>query len=90
MEPDFKKLDEQLDKYPGLDYILLGGVVSSKLCRTILDIDKWLMDDLKKDLLMALCIKGISNSTFRAVPEVIEYIKERLIAPESIDGQEGR
>jgi glycerol-3-phosphate dehydrogenase len=78
MGPDFKKLEEQLEKYPGLDYILLGGVVSSKLCRTILDIDKWLMDDLKKDLLMALCIKGISNSTFRAVPEVIAYIQERI------------
>lgn len=77
MEPNFEVLEKLLTKYPGLDFLLLGGVVTSKMCRTILDIDRWEMQDLQKDLLMALCIKGINNSTFRAVPQVEAYIQER-------------
>ena len=78
MDPRFEELDRLLAKYPGLDYILLGGVVSVKLCRTILNIDRWEMQDLQQDLLKAFCIKGLSNSTFRAVPKVEEYLKEAI------------
>lgn len=78
MEPKLDQLDKLLLKYPGLDFILLGGVVSVKLCRTILEIDRWEMQDLQTALLQAGCIRGLSNSTFRAVPAAEEFIKERI------------
>lgn len=83
LNPKFEELERLLRKYSGLDYILLGGVVGVKLCRTILDLDKWEMEDLKQALLMALCIKGLSNSTFRAVPKVVAYIQERAASVDS-------
>ena len=51
---DRKKVEKILDRYPQLEIVLSSGMVSKKLCRELLDIDKWLMDDLYKDLLEIL------------------------------------
>lgn len=83
MEPNFAFLDEMLDKYPGLDYILLGGVVSNKLTRTILRIDRWEMEDLHADLLKNGIVRGLSSTTFRGHEAVLEYIRERIEANDS-------
>ena len=66
-----------LNKYPQLEVILSSGMVSKKLCRELLDIDKWLMDDLYKDLLLAGAIKGTSSSSFRAKEDTLALIRER-------------
>ena len=45
-----EKVEKVFDKYPQLEIVLSGGMVSKKLCRELLDIDKWLMDEIYKDL----------------------------------------
>lgn len=72
-----KKFETLLDKYPQLEIILLSGVVSIKMCRELLDIDKWLMQDLYKELVLMQAVTGISSSNFRAKPDAVLIIKER-------------
>lgn len=75
---DREKVEKILDRYPRLEIVLSGGMVSKKLCRELLDIDKWLMDDVYKDLLLAGAIKGISSSAFRAKDDTLMLIRERM------------
>lgn len=75
---DRKKVEKILDKYPRLEIVLSGGMVSKKLCRELLDIDKWLMDDVYKELLLAGAVKGISSSAFRAKDDTLMLIRERM------------
>jgi hypothetical protein len=74
---DVEKFEKTLDNYPQLEIILLSGVVSIKMCRELLDIDRWLMNDLYKDLVLMQAVVGISSSNFRAKPDAIEVIKQR-------------
>lgn len=74
---DRKKVEKILDRYPQLEIVLSSGMVSKKLCRELLDIDKWLMDDLYKDLLLAGAIKGTSSSSFKAKDDTLALIRER-------------
>lgn len=74
---DKTKVERILDKYPQLEIVLSSGMVSKKLCRELLDIDKWLMDDLYKELLLAGAVKGISSSMFRAKDDTLALIKQR-------------
>ena len=75
---DREKVEKILDKYPRLEIVLSGGMVSKKLCRELLDIDKWLMDDVYKELLLAGAVKGISSSAFRAKDDTLMLIRERM------------
>lgn len=74
---DTEKLDKQVEKYPKLSLILRSGVVSMKMARRLLDLDKWLMEDLYAELLMARAVKGVSSGTFRATPATIAYLEEK-------------
>lgn len=74
---DRKKVEKILNRYPQLEVVLSGGMVSKKLCRELLDIDKWLMDDLYKELLLAGAIKGTSSSSFKAKEDTLALIRER-------------
>lgn len=79
---DRKKVEKILDRYPQLEIVLSSGMVSKKLCRELLEIDKWLMDDLYKDLLLAGAIKGTSSSSFKAKDDTLALIRERRSASE--------
>lgn len=74
---DCEKVSKILDTYPKLEIVLSGGMVSKKLCRELLDVDKWLMDDIYKELLLAGAVKGLSSSSFRAKDDTLELIRER-------------
>lgn len=74
---DKVKVERILDKYPQLEIVMSSGMVSKKLCRELLDLDKWLMDDLYKELLLAGAVKGISSSMFRAKDDTLALIKQR-------------
>lgn len=74
---DKEKVERILDKYPQLEIILSSGMISKKLCRELLDIDKWLMDDLYKELMLAGAIKGTSSSMFRAKEDTLALIRSR-------------
>lgn len=77
MPLDKQVIDEILNKYPTLEIILLGGVVSMKMVREVIDIDRWLMQDIYKKLLLAQAVYGVTTSSFKATPLMIQYIKER-------------
>lgn len=74
---DVEALDKILDEYPQLEVIMLSGMASVKMTREILDIDRWLMNDLYKRLVLAQAVTGVSSSCFRAKPDAIARIKER-------------
>lgn len=77
---DKEKVNRILDNYPQLEVVLSGGMVSKKLCRELLDIDRWQMDDIYKELIMAGAVKGVSSSTFRAKEDTLILIRERRAA----------
>ena len=77
---DKEKVMRILDNYPQLEVVLSGGMVSKKLCRELLDIDRWQMDDIYKELIMAGAVKGVSSSTFRAKEDTLLLIRERRAA----------
>lgn len=66
-----------LTKYPELDVALRAGIVSLKLVRDLLGIDRYLMQDIYKELIKAGAVVGTSSSCFRASPAMQEYLKER-------------
>lgn len=72
-------VDKYLDKYPLLEAILQAGVVSQKLTREVIDVDRWLMNDIYKEMLLAGAIRGIASGSFRATEECLEYIERRNI-----------
>lgn len=74
---DREYLEKLLERYPVLTVIFQGGVLSKKLVRELLDVDKWFMDDLYKEWLLKKLVKGVGSSYFKAADEVLEYIKER-------------
>jgi hypothetical protein len=71
------KLESILKKYPTLAIILQASVVSNKIVREVLDIDRWLMTDLQKDMLLNGIVIGKSSTTFQATQETLDYLKQR-------------
>lgn len=70
-------VEEIITKYPELGVVLRAGVVSIKLTREMLDIDRYLMQDIYKKLIQAGAVVGVSSSCFRASPAMLEYLKTR-------------
>lgn len=73
-----EKVEKILNTYPQLEVVLLGGMVSKKMCRELLDIDRWLMDDIYKELILSGAVKGVSSSMFRAKDDTVRLIQERM------------
>ena len=69
--------EEIFEKYPTLELILLGGVISKKMCRSILNIDRWLMDDLYTELLLKEAIVGVANSSFKASEPMVQFLRKK-------------
>lgn len=74
---DKEKVEPILKKYPDLVVALSAGVVSLKMTRELLDIDRYLMNDVYKALMKAGAVTGVSSSCFRATPSMLEYLKTR-------------
>lgn len=74
---DKQRFEAVLDKYPLFATLLLAGVLSQKMVRELLDIDRWLMQDVYKELVLAGAVAGTSSSCFKATPECIAYLHER-------------
>ena len=70
-------VEEIITKYPELGVVLRAGVVSIKLTREMLDIDRYLMQDIYKKLIQAGAVVGVSSSCFRASAAMLEYLKTR-------------
>lgn len=74
---DAEKVEKHLKKYPELAIALRAGVVSMKMTRELIDVDRYLMNDIYKDLVTAGAVVGVSSSCFRASPAMLDYLKER-------------
>lgn len=72
-----ERLEEMLKQYPQLAIALCAGVVSVKMARELIDVDRWYMSDLYKELIKCGAVEGTSSSCFKATKEAREYIKAR-------------
>ncbi len=75
-------IEPLLLKYPDLSIALRSGVVSMKMTRELLDIDRYLMNDLYKTLMKAGAVAGVSSSCFRATSAMLDYLRARSEANE--------
>lgn len=76
---DRQIVDKLMDKYPQLETALRAGVVSMKMVRELIDVDRWLMQDIYKQLVLAGAVEGVSSSCFKASKECRVYLQERAI-----------
>lgn len=79
---DKKIVDKWVDKFPKLEIALLAGVVGMKMIRELIGVDKWYMQDIYKELVLAGAVEGASSSYFRATKECKLYLQERLMKRE--------
>lgn len=82
MNKDFnaEKVREILIQYPNLRIAFKAGLISRRLCKDMLGITKWDMDDLYTDLVRYGAIKVLSSSAFRATEDtrnIIDQIDSR-------------
>ena len=80
---DTKMVDNIMAEYPVLEIALQSGVVSIKMVRELLNVDRWYMQDLYKQLVMAGAVTGVSTSAFRATQQLTMYLKSRVSEPKS-------
>ena len=71
-----EKVREILTEHPNLKIAFKAGLISRRLCRDMLEITKWEMDDLYVDLIRAGAIKVLSSSAFRATAETMAIIAQ--------------
>ena len=65
------------DRYPKLENFIDAGTISLKMAREILDVDRYFMYDMYKELLMAGAITSSGNNCWRATPALKALLKER-------------
>lgn len=69
-------VDKWLQQYPKLENFIDAGTISLKMAREILDVDRWFMYDMFKELVVAGAVKACGNNSWRATPELREYLKQ--------------
>ena len=50
-----------------------------KMVRELIDVDRWLMQDIYKQLVVAGAVEGVSSSCFKASKPCKVYLQERAI-----------
>lgn len=78
MNKDFDeaKVRRILSTHPNLKIAFKAGLISRRLCRHMLEITKWEMDDLYIDLIRAGAIRVLSSSAFRATNQTVDVITQ--------------
>lgn len=64
-------------RYPDLEKFIDAGTISLKMAREILDVDRYFMYDIYKELIVAGAIKASGNNSWRATPELKQFLRER-------------
>lgn len=65
-----------LEKYPDLAKFADAGTISLKMARVILDVDRWFMYDIFKELLVAGAVTACGNNSWRATQELKDFLKK--------------
>lgn len=71
---DVKIVTKWLEKYPDLAKFADAGTISLKMARVILDVDRWFMYDIYKELLIAGAVTSSGNNSWRATPEFKDFL----------------
>ena len=74
---DKQVVDKWLTKYPKLETFIAAGTISLKMAREIIDVDRYFMYDIYKELVVAGAIMPSGSNGWRATVELKEYLKER-------------
>lgn len=72
-----KVVQKWLDKYPDLEKFMDAGTISLKMAREILDVDRYFMYDMFKELLVAGAVTASGTNSWRATKELKEYLRKR-------------
>lgn len=79
MKLNEEELEKMLVKYPLMEVLLQAGTISNRIVREVLDIDKWLMQELQTYMLLNGIALGVSSTTFKATEETVAYLKGRKL-----------
>lgn len=74
---DKQVVDKWFTRYPKLETFICAGTISLKMAREILEVDRWFMNDMFRELVLAGAVRGSSSNTWRATPELKDYVAER-------------
>lgn len=72
---DVKIVDKWLERYPKLENFIDAGTISLKMAREILDVDRYFMYDIYKELIVAGAVTSSGNNSWRATTELKDYLK---------------
>lgn len=65
------------EKYPDLEKFIDAGTISLKMAREIIDVDRYFMYDIYKELIVAGAIQACGNNSWRATKELKMFLRER-------------
>ena len=71
---DAELVEKLLTQHPNLRIAFKAGLISRRLCKDMLGITKWEMDDIYVDLVRAGAIRVLSSSAFRATEDTLGVI----------------
>ena len=74
---DERIVQKWLDKYPDLEKFMDAGTISLKMAREILDVDRYFMYDMFKELLVAGAVTSSGTNSWRATKELKEFLKKK-------------
>lgn len=74
---DKKIVLKWFNKYPDLEKFIGAGTISLKMAREIIDVDRYFMYDIYKELVVAEAVTPCGNNSFRATKELREFLRER-------------
>ena len=69
--------EKWLTRYPKLENFIAAVTISLKAAREILDVDRYFMYDIYKELLAGGVVTASGTNAWRATAELKEYLKER-------------
>ena len=69
--------EKWLTRYPKLENFIAAGTTSLKAAREILDVDRYFMYDVYKEMLEAGMVTSSGTNAWRATQELKDYLKER-------------
>lgn len=70
-------IDKWFNAYPKLETFIGAGTISLKMAREILNVDRYFMYDIYKELVVAGAVTACGNNAWRATAELKDYLKER-------------
>ena len=74
---DVKVVEKWLNRYPKLENFMDAGTISLKMAREILDVDRYFMYDMFKEFITAGAVTASGSNSWRATPELKDYLKQR-------------